>query len=252
MVISLKERSICENCLNKTCSFVDAVVKRDFFDIRTETTVCPSGVLLDGPDMDAPKISDNDNCVQCGICVKSCSQNNIACNIAAGETCSYSSLTEQQLNAIAGTYLNAIIGFAANTNRNKAMLFDGYAVNKNGIKMFVEVDWNNDSLECTRRLLGDFLTDPSKSNINTGIVILQNLPKRGTHDVFDLLAKLTIFPTTTDVKIYFTTFEILRLLYLSLDSFEFNMDILFHNPLKENTMEYISRINRLLGGEVII
>lgn len=252
MIITVKDKNICESCLNKTCSFVDAVVKHDFFDIRTETTVCPTGVLIDGPDLDADSISGNENCVHCGICVKSCCQQNISGSISEGEECDYSKLTEPQLNAIAGTYLNRIIGFAANTNRNKAMMFDGYAVHRMGIRMFVEVDWNNDSLECTRRLLGDFLTNPSSVNIRTGIVILQSLPKRGTHDVFDILEKLKTFPTTDDVCIYFSTFDVLRKLYLSLDNYDYSMDELFHNPLTENTTEYISRINTLCGGEIMV
>lgn len=252
MIITIKDKNICENCLNKTCSFVDAVVKHDFFDIRTETTVCPTGVLIDGPDLDADSISGNENCVHCGICVRSCCQQNISGSISEGEECDYSKLTEPQLNAIADTYLNRIIGFAANTNRNKAMMFDGYAVHRMGLRMFVEVDWNNDSLECARRLLGDFLTNPSNANINTGIVVLQNLPKRGTHDVFDMLEKLKTFPTTGEVCIYFSTFDVLRKLYLSLENYDFSMDELFHNPLTENTAEYISRIKTLCGGEIMV
>ena len=245
MIITIKDKSLCENCMNKTCSFADAVVKHDFFDIRTETTVCPAGVLLDGPDLDTDSISENDSCVHCGICVKSCSRQNINGSIMEGEECDYSKMTEPQLNAIAGTYLNRILGFAANTNRNKAMTFNGYAVHRSGLRMFVEVDWNNDSLECTRRLLGDFLTNPSTVEIKTGIVILQDLPKRGTHDVLDMLEKLKAFPTTTDVHIYFSTFNMLRMLYLSLDNYDYSMDEIFHNPLTGSPDGYISHIKRI-------
>lgn len=247
MKITIKDRSLCENCNNKTCSFVDAVVKHDFLDIRTETTVCPVGILIDGPDLDFDSISENDSCVHCGICVKSCSQQNINSSTLEGEECDYSILTEPQLNAIAGTYLNRILGFAANTNRNKAMSFDGYAVHRTGLRMFVEVDWNNDFLECTRRLIGDFLTNPSNTSIKTGVVILQSLPKKGTHDIFNMLKKLEAFPTTTDLRIYFSTFDVLRKLYLSLDNYNYSMDELFHNPLIENTTEYISHIETLCG-----
>lgn len=252
MIITVKNKDLCETCINKTCSFVDAVVKHDFFDIRTETTVCPVGLLLDGPNLDTDSISENDDCVHCGICVKSCCKQNINYSILEGEECNFSTLTEPQLNAITCTYLNRILGFAANTNRNKAMMFDGYAVHRTGLRMFVEVDWNNDSLESTRRLLGDFLTNPSDTNIKTGIIILQSLPKRGSHDIIDMLEKLKEFPTTTDVCIYFSTFNMLRKLYLSLDDYNYPINYLFHNPLAENTTEYISRINRLYGGEILL
>lgn len=245
MIIKIKDRNLCENCTNKTCSFVDAVVKHDFFDIRTETTVCPTGVLLDGLDLDTDNITETECCVHCGICIKTCHLQNINGSISESEKCNYSKLTETQLNAIAGTYLNRILGFAANTNRNRSMAFDGYAVHRTGLRMFVEVDWNNDSLECTRRLLGDFLTNPSNVSIKTGLVILQDLPERGTHDTFNTIKKLNTFPTTADVCIYFSTFDILRNLYLDLENYNYTMDELFHNPLVEDTAEYVSRINAL-------
>lgn len=248
MIITIKDKNLCERCLNKTCSFVDAVVKHDFFDIRTETTVCPVGVLIDGPDLDMANITDNDSCVHCGICIRSCTLNNINFSNPKKERCDYANLTEPQLNAIAGVYLNRILGFAANTNRNKAMMFDGYAVHRTGLKMFVEVDWYNDSLECTRRLLGDFLTNPSKTNINTGIIVLQNIPQKGTHDIFDLLEKLKVFPTTSDICIYFSTFDILRTLYLHINDYNnISIDELFQNPLIEDSTAYISRVNSLCG-----
>ena len=68
----------------------------------------------------------------------------------------------------------------------------------------------------------------------------------------NMLEKLKEFPTTTDVCIYFSTFNMLRKLYLSLDDYNYPINYLFHNPLAENTTEYISRINRLYGGEILL
>lgn len=75
-----------------------------------------------------------------------------------GQSLDFSGLSEFQINAIALSYLDQIVEFAANTNRNRSMNFDGFMQTRAGEACFVEVDYGNDSLECCRRLVGDFIT----------------------------------------------------------------------------------------------
>ena len=130
---------------------------------------------------------DDKDCIDCGLCELSCHNKNIEC--ADVDFCknSFESLSTQQCNAIACSYLNHIFEFAANTNRNKALQFDGYASTVNGKEAFVQIDQDNDSLESVRRLIGDFLLySPADRRIQIGIVVLQELPKEGSRDVYNV------------------------------------------------------------------
>ena len=147
-------------------------------------------------------------------------------------------------NAIACSYLNHIFEFAANTNRNKALQFDGYASTVNGKEAFVQIDQDNDSLESVRRLIGDFLLySPADRKIQIGIVVLQELPKEGSRDVYNVLESLKNFPTTSDYKFYFTTFKLLRFIALHLESSDFDFaDLLLDLSDNNNIPELYSTL----------
>lgn len=226
MSVKIKDIEVCSQCGNKDCSYKDARVKTNFYGLRTEETVCPTTVLTDGPlDKAKGNMLDDKDCIDCGLCELSCHNKNIEC--ADVDFCknSFESLSTQQCNAIACSYLNHIFEFAANTNRNKALQFDGYASTVNGKEAFVQIDQDNDSLESVRRLIGDFiLYSPADRRIQIGIVVLQELPKEGSRDVYNVLESLKEFPTTSDYKFYFTTFRLLRFFALKLKESNYEFD----------------------------
>ena len=77
-------------------------------------------------------------------------------------------------NILATSFLNVLFEFSANTNLNKALLFDGIVSDKQGHYAFVEVDEGDDSLESCRRLLGERQTLMSSSGgiaIVVGVVL---------------------------------------------------------------------------------
>lgn len=235
MSIKIKDIEICSQCGNKDCSYIDARVKTNFYGLRTEETVCPTTVLTDGPLEKAKNdILDDKNCINCCLCELSCHCKNIECINVEYTKNNFSNLSTPQCNAIACSYLNHIFEFAANTNRNKSLLFDGYVSTRNGKEAFVQIDQDNDSLESVRRIIGDFLLySPSDRKIQIGIVVLQELPREGSRDVYNVLDALKAFPTTSNYKFYFTTFKLLRFiaLHIELSDYDFK-DLLL--DLSEN------------------
>ena len=225
MSVRIKDTGICTSCGNQDCCFKDAQIRTNFYGIRSETTVCPTTLLSDNPINIAKddNIIRDKNCINCGLCTLSCHRQNLSCDDFYYEDNPFENLSEPQLNSIACSYLGYLFGFAANTNRNRAMQFDGYVSTNHGVEAFVEVDKENDSLESVRRLIGDFLLcSPTDRAINTGIVVLNDIPKAGSRDVYEVVKKLSEFPTTDKYQIYFTTFRLLRLLALNLKCTDFS------------------------------
>lgn len=238
MQIRIINNEQCEVCANRTCAFVDARMKEQFYSIRTETTVCPLAILVD----ETKPASFGDKCVKCALCVESCFANNLEI-VNCDQQFDISNLLEQQYNAIALGYLDKITGFAANTNRNRSLYFDGFLQTKTGESCFVEVDYNNDSLECCRRLIGAFITyEGHIGPIRNGLIVLQEFPKEGSRDVFNVIDKMMAFPTTKECKIYFCTFSLLRHMMLKGNTSNLTLAELFYNPRKESIKDYLRRV----------
>ena len=129
MQIRIINTILCEACVNRTCAFVDARLKEQFYSIRTETTVCPLAILVD----ETKPASFREKCINCALCVKNCHAANLEITDYSQEF-DIANLSELQYNAIALGYLDKITGFAANTNRNRSMNFDGFLQTKTGEK----------------------------------------------------------------------------------------------------------------------
>lgn len=238
MHIRIVDNDKCEACINRTCAFVDSRIKEQFYSIRTEATICPVGVLID----ETKATSFGEKCVKCALCVNSCIEQNLEIEQYSHDL-DFDGLSELQYNAIALSYLDRIVGFAANTNRNRALAFDGFLQTYSGESCFVEVDYNNDSLECCRRLLGAFITyEGGLGPIRNGLIILREFPREGSRDVFSVIEKLSSFPTTKDCSIYFCTFSMLRHMMLFLATEKKSLSELFFNPRHEHLSDYLQRL----------
>lgn len=238
MQIRIINPDLCEACANRTCAFVDARMKEQFYSIRTETTVCPLAILVD----ETKPASFGDKCVKCALCVESCFANNLEI-VDYDPHFEIPNLLELHYNAIALGYLDKITGFAANTNRNRSLNFDGFLQTRTGESCFVEVDYNNDSLECCRRLIGAFITyEGHIGPIRNGLIVLHEFPKEGSRDVFNVIDKMMAFPTTRDCKIYFCTFSLLRHMMLKSNTSNLTLAELFYNPMVGTTKDYLQRI----------
>lgn len=254
MRIKIKDRTVCDNCQAKRCKFLNiANTKRDFFNLPSETTVCPTASIDDnGPtdiDLNNGFISPK-NCVECGLCAKFCTWNNLEIEGEVEGIEPFGNLTELQLKAVTSMYLSQLFHFAANTNRNGSLPFDGYVATLSGKQAFVEIDYGDDSLESVRRVLGDVLTY-SDHNIRNGVVILSHIPQKGTADVYNVLDKLKAFPTTTDLHIYITTFAILRSLCISGVSSDMDFETILFEPLKQSVEDYDITIQSLTKNQHI-
>ena len=224
MQIRIINPDLCEACANRPCAFVDARMKEQFYSIRTETTVCPLAILVD----ETKPASFGDKCVKCALCVESCFANNLEI-VDYDPHFEIPNLLELHYNAIALGYLDKITGFAANTNRNRSLNFDGFLQTRTGESCFVEVDYNNDSLECCRRLIGAFITyEGHIGPIRNGLIVLHEFPKEGSRDVFNVIDKMMAFPTTRDCKIYFCTFSLLRHMMLKSNTSNLTLAELFY------------------------
>lgn len=238
MQIRILNTDLCETCSNRTCAFVDARIKEQFYSIRTETTVCPQSILID----ETKPASFGEKCIKCALCVTSCYANNLEV-VDYSQNFNIANLSELQYNAMALSYLDKITGFAANTNRNRSLNFDGFLQTSVGEYCFVEVDYNNDSLECCRRLIGAFITYEGRiGKIRNGLIILQDFPKEGSRDVFHVIEKITVFPTTKDCRIYISTFSMLRHMVLNANTVGKSLSELFYNPQNETLEHYHDRI----------
>lgn len=249
MSIKIKNIEACCQCGNKDCSYIDAKLKTNFYGLRTEETVCPTQILVDGPlEKAKADILDEKNCINCGLCELSCHCSNLCCIDIDFTSNSFENLTKQQSNAIACSYLNYIFDFAANTNRNSALQFDGYVCTINGNEAFIQIDQDNDSLECLRRIIGDFLLySPIDRKIQIGVIVLLELPREGSRDVYNVLKALEEFPTTSNYKFYFTTFNLLRLMALNLKDFNYDFeDLLLDLSVKGAKDKLFTKLNSLI------
>ena len=145
------------------------------------------------------------------------------------------------MNALVSNYLNKIFSFAANSNRNSSVLFDGYVEIGDEKEAFVEVD-EKDALECCRNLLGDFLLYEGQfsSEVDMGLIVLEEIPPIGSN-IYTVLKKMHAFPRLEGKEIYFTTFSFLRHLFLEQKK-DVVFENIFFNPLKEKLEDYYGRI----------
>lgn len=260
MKIVIKDKSVCENCIQKKCSVNNVVQKPDFNGLKTELFTCPVRLVKIGMDekqledgmVDIPVDRDHPNpCIYCGLCAIQCSQNNL-------EIVEYDYPTENDFapiidgtmpaetvgNSIATSYLNHLYDFSANTNIIKSLSFDGYVCSADGTECFVEVDVHNDSLESCRRLLADIVTHnhDNARKIDNGLMVLSNIPKEGSRDVYNQVKSIKSFPNTSRLNMYATSLALLR--YYTL--FNVGKDIpyndLFYKIGIETKEEYLKRI----------
>ena len=198
MKIAIKDIEVCAKCTSKRCSFINlASIERAFFNLSSETTICPTSAIGgSGPSEKSIEkrfinAEKGTFCVECGLCVKHCSHQNLDIEDYNANTSSFGNLTNLQIKAVTSLYLNGLFGFAANTNRNNSLSFDGYVASEKGEEAFVEIDYKDDSLECVRRILGDIIKYSDTHKIKNGIVVLSRLPQIGSRDVYNLLGQFT-------------------------------------------------------------
>lgn len=100
-------------------------------------------------------------CMYCCLCAIQCYRDNLEIidysfenNIAFVNALSQSEKQSGGCCSIAAlSYLHLLFDFAANTNINRAMSFDGFMSDADDNWYFVEVDASDDSLECCRRYM---------------------------------------------------------------------------------------------------
>lgn len=229
--IKIINSQVCESCKKRTCSAIDSVEKSLFTIFKSEKFTCPLKILVNGPSDEQMHqgfidISDlNPQCIHCYLCIGYCSQKNLFeqekpmnMNDIFRDKVIFAKKNSPGLeNVLASLYLNYIFGFAANTSLNNSLLFDGFILDNKDESYFVEVDATNDSLESCRRLLGDILLQnfryPNLEKVNAGVMVLSDFPKSGSRDIFSLIQALKSFPGTSSLRIYVTTFELLRYFY---------------------------------------
>lgn len=249
MKIKILNSSVCEQCSVHSCSFLNmAMTRTDFYRLPSETTICPTAAISeDGPN--EKELEDgylkSKNCIKCGLCVKHCTHQNLAVEDFESDARAFANLTNEQLNASTSVYLSSLFEFAANANRNRSLPFDGYLTAR-GEEAFVEVDWNDDSLESLRRILGDMLICYQGRQITNGLIVLSHIPIEGSRDVYEVIRKLKTFPTTGNIHIYLTTFSILKTLCLYLPDGKYGLAELFYDCLGECKEDYIARLNGIL------
>ena len=245
MSISIIDIEVCQNCKKETCAFIDRVTKNDTV-FASEGTVCPTGALQTNPSQQNPFTKRE--CIECGLCVGYCNKSNLQ---ITGDDNGFNLdyCNSFGMNALVSNYLNKIFPFAANSNRNSSVLFDGYVEIGGEKEAFVEVD-EKDALECCRNLLGDFLLYEGQfsSEVNMGLIVLEEIPPIGSN-IYTVVEKMHNFPRLEGKEIYFTTFSFLRQLFLNqLQNVEF--EHIFYNPLKEKLDNYNDRIKSEIGINV--
>lgn len=245
MSISIIDNEICLNCRKETCAFIDVVTKSGTI-FTSEGTVCPTGILQSNPATLQPNPFSKKECIKCGLCVGYCNKSNLRItDTSNGFSPDCSSIG---LNVLVSNYLNKIFPFAANSNRNSSVLFDAYVELDKEKEAFVEVD-EKDALECCRNLMGDFLLYEGQfsKEVSTGLIVLKEIPRKGSSNVFNVIEKMHVFPKLEKKQIYFTTFSFLRHLFLSHIPSGASFDTLFFNPLNESYYEYSIRIQKETG-----
>ena len=256
--IKIKNAEICETCNRKSCARNDVISLCDFYNISSERNTCPIKIISNGPSkeqlstgfIDLPDSERQIECVNCGLCIKNCTKSNlenqIETKIDLSEIKSQNKIQANNLaNVIATSYLNSLFNFSANTNLNKNLRFDGYVRLPEEEGCFVETDINDDSLECCRRLLGDLISYNSKNQatkIERGLIVLGNLPKKGSRDIYTLVEQLRKFPSTSSFKFYFTTLSILQMFFNRFKKNEHAFLELFFLMAEEDKENYINRL----------
>lgn len=258
MRIKIIDKEKCEGCKQRSCSLTDTITKSDFMNLKTEQYTCPVKMFAYGltdEQMEAGYIDFNiekNECLYCCLCVIQCSQNNLLIEgyeyDARADLLRLKESGELQAqgpsNIIALSYLNIIFGFAANTNLIRTITFDGALLTKSGDACLVEVDVNNDSLECCRRLLADIVLYNHKheKKIKNGLMVINDFPKQGSRDVFTLIKSIKEFSNTSDINIYITTFSLLRYFVLHLNTFNYELDDLLFNASELTKEEYLKKL----------
>jgi hypothetical protein len=259
MRIKILDTSLCDSCARKTCAINDVIEKATFAKFRSERYCCPVRLLQYGPTdkqlddgfIDISVSQDNVGCIYCVICKVRCCQNNLEIIDYNFDDSSFVQSIAQIddnspgiSNILASLYLHQIFDFAANTNINKAMCFDGFASDNSGKGYFVEVDVNDDSLESCRRLLGDILTQNHSSDrkLDAGIMVLNHLPKPGSRDIFTLVEKIASFPHTRHLRIYATTFSLLRYFSMNVAKNQFEPSDILFEMTSESVNDYKERL----------
>lgn len=261
MKIFIRDKSVCENCKHKTCAMGDVVERTLFTRFKTERYTCPVRYLQLGPadaQIDAGRIdcaaSKGEDaglqCIHCGLCALKCSCSNL--EVVQEGVDMFGSFLETTCpqnvgvaNILATSFLNVLFEFSANTNLNKALLFDGIVSDKQGRYAFVEVDEGDDSLESCRRLLGDIVQynfENPKCKITAGLMVLRTIPKAGSRDVITLVEHLAKFPRTSMIDFYVITFDILRTLALKFGQSRFKFGDLLFNVSRECFADYVARM----------
>ena len=265
MRIKIIDKKICEQCNKKTCSNNDVIEKTDFYNLKSERYTCPVRLLHYGlaDEQLEQGYVDIEMCVFCLLCAIKCSKQNlqiISYNYDA--TKDFELLKKNgdlQSNApsniIALSYLHCLFDFAANSNLNRSLQFDGYVCSVNDERCFVEVDIQNDSLESCRRLLADIVNYnfKSKNKIKNGLMVLNNFPKEGSRDIYTLIEKIKAFPTTSDLNIFVTTFSFLRYCALNVQKSAYSFSDLFWNMINETNENYINRLrsDKIMGDDIL-
>lgn len=258
MRIKIIDRTKCESCKQRSCSLTDAVTKSDFMNLKTEQYTCPVKMFAYGltdEQIEAGYIdfdTEKNECLYCCLCVIQCSQHNLLLEgysyDARADMLRLKESGELQSqgpsNIIAMSYLNILFGFAANTNLIRTLSFDGAMLTKSGNACLVEVDINNDSLECCRRLLADLVlyNHRNDTKIKNGLMVINDFPKQGSRDVFTLIKSIKSFVNTSDISIYITTFSLLRYFALNLGSVDYELNDLFFNVAENTEEEYLKKL----------
>lgn len=259
MKIKIRNVQVCTTCTTKRCSYINlASIEHELFNLSSETTICPTGAIsANGPSEQSIenlliRPEKGSLCVECGLCIKNCPYQNLSVEDYNADTTAFGHLTNLQIKAVTSLYLNDLLGFSANTNRNNALTFDGYISSKKGEKAFVEIDYRDDSLECVRRLLGDIIKYSGVHEVQRGVIVLSRLPQIGSRDIYNLLSKLKKFPTTNRIKIFITTFSHLRAMFLHLNTTDklYGFNDIFYCPTDENIYEYQKKIERLFDSGI--
>lgn len=242
MSINIINIEVCQNCKKETCAFIDRVTKKDTV-FASEGTVCPTGALQANPSQQNPFTKKE--CIECGLCVGYCIKSNLQIS-GEGRGFNLDYCNSYGMNALVSNYLNKIFPFAANSNRNSSVLFDGYVEIGYEKEAFVEVD-EKDALECCRNLLGDFLLYEGQfsSDVDMGLIVLEEIPPLGSN-IYTVINKMNTFPRLEGKEFFFSTFTFLRHIFLNLSQ-NVEFEHVFFNPKKETLESYIARIKTETG-----
>ena len=82
-------------------------------------------------------------------------------------------------------------------------------------------------------------------------MVLSHLPKPGSRDIFTLAEKVASFPHTKHLKVYATTFALLRHFAMKVEKNKYKPSMVFYGLTTESINEYKDRLksNNLLSEE---